>query len=434
MEFWAIVNLIVSISLLIMIKAPLVRAYLLINFFLMVNPAFLFIIFGIAHPAFNPDSNYYQDALIFVLAFNVVFGGTFMLLRRVLPRSRLALRLASNKTLNLSPQAPRLLFAILALTAIGLLGKFGLNTMGGLRMGETLTAAGSPFLELVKRLATFDLIALVLLGEFRLISKKPRPGLVMLFLALAGLSLILAFSTGSRSQVIVVLIVLALAFRDQIKRQWFASAPAILFLIPSIFFLFPLLGTMRTAGYDLDETMHRLSYQVDSSREVMADVLTTRLNYLEPVARAIEYVEMNEAAGGLVYWNNIVGLVPRLFWADKPQISNDSRDLGHLLDLVTVDDTSTSIGLQVIGEAYFEFGLIGLSVAAFQALIFAVIHTNFFVPRSPAAMTIYSNASLYILQRDGYFAIVPGLVWLAIGMFLFFAVFRFLRSINTSMS
>ena len=103
-------------------------------------------------------------------------------------------------------------------------------------------------------------------------------------------------------------------------------------------------------------------------------------------------------------------------------ISNDSQLLRRQLGLVTLNDQSTSIGLQVVGESFFEYGWIGLWVAIFQALIFAFGHRNLYRPGNPAAMAVYIVFCIYILQRDGYFAVVPGLIWLFIGFVFFFGI------------
>ena len=156
----------------------------------------------------------------------------------------------------------------------------------------------------------------------------------------------------------------------------------------------------RGNNFDIGEARYLFERSGVGVGDVVKDVIVTRLNYNEPLARVVDYVDFHGPAVGQVYWNNLIGVVPRLIWPGKPQIENDSKELGHQLGLVALDDTETSIGLQVVGEAFYEFGWLGLWVATFQALIFTMIHKNFFRHGNPAAMTVYTILVFYILQRD----------------------------------
>ncbi len=424
MWFWALFNIAVSLILYSWIKAPLVRAYLIVNYVLIVNPPLMWIFFGLSHPKFIPGDVNYSIALVFMVMFNIVLCSSFVILKKVLPKSRIAQRRVVGHRLNFSPHFNLLVFITLALALVGFVGKFGLNSAGAFRMNENNGGSAGPFLQLMKVFAGFDLFAIILLGEMRLASKKVRPSLNAALLFLLGLSLTFAIASGSRSQSVTILILSVLAYRDLVRRNWMIVYPSILAGAPSIFLLFPLLGYYRNNEFSFAEARYRLRESGLQVSEIFSDVIVTRLNYHEVLGRVVDYVSFHGPAGGSVYWNNIIGFIPRLIWPGKPQISNNSRELGHQLDLVTLDDQTTSIGLQVVGEAFYEYGWLGLWVAVFQAAIFALIHKNFFRPHNPAAMTVYSYATFYILQRDGYFAVVPGLIWLVIGFTCFFFTFR----------
>lgn len=428
MIFGAAINVLVSALLFVKIRAPLMRAYLIINYILVVNPSFLWGFFGLAHPKFIPGHDSYAMALMYMAIFNLVLGVSFIGMMRTLPRSKQVQRNIFGHRLNDLGNINRIVWAVLSLAALGVISKVGLDAMGVLRMGQAVAegGGGGPFVQVTKVFAGFDLLALILLGELRLAQMRPT---FLTRIALLGLfALVLAFAifSGSRAQSVTALIAVALAYRDWVRRYWYVVYPMAIAAVPPIFVLFPLLGFYRINGYSFAEARYALEKTGVTTNEIFADVVVTRLNYQETIARAVDYVQFHGPQGGAVYWNNIIGVVPRLIWPGKPEIANNSRDLGHRLDLVSLNDESTAIGLRVVGESFYEYGWLGLWVAVFQALIFTMIHKNFFRPGVPVAMTTYTYACFYILQRDGYFAVVPGLIWFSIGIAFFFAVLALL--------
>jgi hypothetical protein len=432
MLFLAIVNLAISAIFLYLIKAPLMRAYLVVNYILIVNPMFMWTVFGLAHPRFIPGHDSYIEALMFMASFNLVLCLSFIMLMRTLPRSQIALRAIVGHRLNFQVSPKGLMGVTLLMAAVGLIFKFQLDAMGGLRMGGR--GADGPFLQAVKVFSSFDLMALVLLGESRLAYKDRSRLMNLALVGLFGASLLVALATGSRSQSVTVLIVGLLAYRDKVQQFGLIIYPLMAVMMAPVFTLFPLLAYYRGNNFDIVEARYLFERSGVGVWDVVKDVIVTRLNYNEPLARVVDYADFHGPAGGQVYWNNLIGIVPRLIWPGKPQIENDSKELGHQLGLVALNDTETSIGLQVVGEAFYEFGWLGLWVAAFQALIFTMIHKNFFRPGNPAAMTVYTILVFYILQRDGYFAVVPGLIWQMIGFtFFFFGLSLFMRRARTPM-
>ncbi len=420
MFFWALVNLGVSSGCFYLVKAPLMRAYLLLNFILIVQPVFLFRFFGLSHPLFQPGNPNYSTSLIFLAFFNIILCFSFRMFMRSLPRMHRVRRIVLRQYLNVSCVSKSILIIVAILAAIGVSGKFLLASAGAFRMNDNVTSPTANSLQFLKSFSSFDLIAIVFLGEFRLTSLPHRRRINLLLLSLIFMSLYFALFSGSRSQVVTVLILAILAYRDVVKKNWIATLFLLLIGLPSLFMIFPLLGYYRNFGFSFSEAFYQLESAGQTAQSVMNDVLITRLNYNETYVRVFNAVQSFGPSGGSIYLNNIVGLIPRIIWPDKPLIYNDSRVLGHIFGLVTANDETTSIGLQVVGEAFYEFGWLGLWVAVFQAFIFTLIHKNFFVPHNRVSMTIYIFSSLYILQRDGYFSVIPGLAWLSLSFLMFF--------------
>ena len=344
---WAIINVMISIAFFLLIRANLMRFYLLLNYVLIVNPAFMWLIFGEAHPKFVPSSNTYEIALIYMAIFNIVLCSSFMFFIKQLPPLSLVRRhLMGHQLISIQP-TNRVIFAALILCIMGLVGKLLLDGMGALRMLDS--GSGGPLLQATKMLSSFDILALLVLGEVR----NSRRVHISVLLPLIGVSLAVAVITGSRSQTITMLIIALIVYRSTVRKYWFLFYPAVVAISPLVFFVFPFLGLYRLNSHNFALALYLFERMEVKPTEIMLDVLVTRLNYLEPLARVINLVTWEGPSGGSVYWNNIIGLVPRLIWPGKPVFGNDSQLLGHQLGLVTLNDESTSIGLQVVGESFF---------------------------------------------------------------------------------
>jgi len=203
--------------------------------------------------------------------------------------------------------------------------------------------------------------------------------------------------------------------------------------LPLMSYIFPLMSLYRGNGYNLTVAIDMLLMAEVSRFEVSLDVLVSRFNYFEPLVRTIEYVGNNAASGGAIYLNNFIGLVPRVVWPDKPLISNDSQMLAHQLALVNAADNKTSVGLRAMGEAFYELSWFGIVIANIQAFLFVIIQRSTYWPGNIVLMTIYIYLILYILQRDAYFAVIPGLALQMIGFIVFFGVIAlFLRRVQVN--
>ena len=422
MIFGAMLNLCLSLFFYKVIRAPIMRGYLVVNLILITNPAFLYIFFGLAHPKFIPDDESYAVALFYMAAFNLTLCFCYLVFVNSVSRVKgLSHHLIYNRLNSVLPER-RAILMVLFLAAVGLIAKGQLQSLGSFRMME-IGSAG-PLLQFTKVIATFDILALLILSEIRVIKARRLRFVDVAFVSLGLVSITAAVLSGSRAQIVIVLLVLLLSFRQTLRRYWYFALPAMLTTIPFVFVIFPVIGFWRVSGYDYAEALDLYRQQGANTTDIASDVLVTRLNYLEPLARAISYVDVNGSAGGEVYWNNIVGLIPRLLWSGKPEITNNSRELGHQLGLVNSVDETTSIGLQVVGESFIEYGWLGLGVAVVQAFIFANVHKNFYMPGRPAVMGVYVFLILYLLQRDGYFALIPGVVWSGIGIAIFFVAHK----------
>lgn len=428
---WVIVNILVSAFFALSIRSVLMRAYLAINYLVLLNPLVMWFLFDASHPKFTPQNPTNETALIYILLFNIILCLSYLLFMKVIPGSQLVRGLILKHKANNLRNVNIVVLLVLVLAIVGYGGKMVLDHFGAFRMLGQFTY-GEGVLQMMKQISIFDLLAIIFLGELRLRLYRSTWLLRFALLILLASSLLFAFWSGSRGQVVVVILLGMIAYRDIIRRHIFIFMLSMSLLLPMVFYIFPLLSFYRGYGYDFETAMSMFRMMEEDRFEVALDVIITRFNYFAALVRAIEHVEYNGAAGGMVYWNNLFGLIPRMIWESKPLISNDSQLLAHELGLVSSVDNNTSVGLRVIGESFYELAWLGVLVACFQALLFVIIQKNTYCPGSRVAMTIYTYMILYILQRDGYFAVIPGLALQMIGIIIFFGAMAIFLAASTT--
>ncbi len=402
----------------------MVRAYLAINYLLMINPVVMLALFGLAHNRYEPTISNYPLALTYNLAFNLLLAVSYKIFYQLIKKNTLISNTLSRNRINKLVQSNSLVISNTILFSIGIICKFILLSAGNLRMLDSGGALG-PALQLFKALASFDLFAIVILGQIRLKRKYNLKSITRILIILLSISFLFALISASRGGTLLILIITIINFWDKINKHKLIILPLGLLIFPQIFKIFPLLAAYRNFGYSLDEAFEVFFlYHNESAIQIMADVFVTRLNYLETLGRAITHVLNFGPEGGEVYLNNIVGLIPRILWPGKPAISDYGVDTGVTLEMVVADDVRTSLGLGVAGEGVFYLGAIGIFMASVQGFFFALITKSCYEPNRLIPMSIFIYSSIYILQRDGYFAIIPGLVWLLITCIIYLFILR----------
>jgi len=426
MTIWAIINTLIFVIFTKVLKSPILRVYLLVNFIIFVIPVYMDYFFGIHHPKFIPGDISYALSLKYMSIFNIVLCVSYVLLLNSIPKIAQISSSLRYHSLNSPNPDSSAIASIFMMIGVAFLAKLQLNTMGSIRMLEV--TSGGPYLQLLKVFGGFDILALILFGEVRNFVNKYGKMYNKLYFSAVVLCMMFAIYSGSRGQVVIVILITLLAFRRKIWRHRIVMVPVLMSGLPFLFVIFPLIGYWRVSEYNLDDALFLFDKYGETGIYIMLNVLSTRLNYLEPLARVISLVTEKGPAGGESYWNNLIGVIPRAIWSGKPQITNNSQDLGHELNLVSLTDESTSIGLRVLGESFYEFGWLGIWIAIFQALIFVLIHKNLYFPGKAVSMTVYIYMIIFLITRDGYFAVIPGLIWVIIGIALFFFIQSTFRS------
>jgi hypothetical protein len=114
-----------------------------------------------------------------------------------------------------------------------------------------------------------------------------------------------------------------------------------------------------------------------------------RLNHLSSTVYIFSIFPYQYSYLGWEYWERIVtGIVPRIFWSNKPQ-NNSGNSLPQYIQLLPKYDISTSYNLNIFEEGIAIQGLLGCAV---NCLIFSILALIIYT-----TATILGNLYLFIL-------------------------------------
>jgi len=416
-------NIIVSLILWKKIYSPIFRGYLLINFLLFLNPAILFLLTGAKHPQYDPNTSNYSLALSYIAIFNILLGISYKLSYQLVPVIKKFRKNLWEGKIDKFINSKSLITANILIFIFAYFCKYILDILGAFRMGG-IVSGFLPFLQLTKVLASMDLFAIIMFSQIRRKTTSNKRLINNVFFISIVATLVSSVYTGSRGATLLVIIITLVSYWKEISKKKFFLIPIFAVAFPYIFGIFPILSAYRNFNYNWSEAFRIFELIDYNPLDIMVDTLVSRLNYLETVARAINNAIIFGPEGGELYLDNFLGLIPRLFWPDKPEITTDGVLIGHTLELLNYNDEKTSVGLSVIGESFFHFGWLGLWVSSLQGFIFAFITKNCYRPSSAISMTIFTYSAINILKYDGYFAVLPGLIWLLIIIFIYLYILK----------
>lgn len=423
MTLLVLLNLAVSLCLFIHIKEFIVRFCLAVNYVMFLQPTVIGLVFGVFHPTHNEwSASYYEKALIFILLYNIVLCVSFSIFRRVFPKVKTDKLVESVNNILECPNGKHIAAITYALLLLAVVAKIKLHSMGAFRhFGEVVA---SPLLQQYKLVAAFDILTLLLVGLIRAKNILPPRLMNKLYIISIAACLAGAALSGSRFQIINIAVVILITNAHFFRKKLVLGMVALGLIIPPALFIFPIIGYYRVNEYQLDIGVAEAQAFAETVgyKGVMLDVLTTRLNYMENYVYAVGYVDSEGVAGGQTYLNNFLGIVPRLFWPSKPQIENDSQNMGYRLGIVPAHDFSTSIGLRPLGEAYYQLGFYGIIVAFLYGIGLASVQRLIGDSSSTILVAMYINTSMYLAARDGLFAVLPGLILFFLSYIFFIGI------------
>jgi hypothetical protein len=347
----------------------------------------------------------YAPGLTYVLQYNCAFSILYVALTRR-PVQALDFRTAS-------PIPVLILLTIFASSAAAIGFLF---TVGEFRVGSSGEAG--PLLGVAKAAADLIILPILLLGAHSLRHAR----YTIPYIAAALIAAAFGALSGSRWSFLVVGFAV---FLIELHRNRQLALTLLAIGLPVALLSFPFLLDFRNNGYDLAGTVDRWSGNELAADALINSVLGDRLNYIRVVQFTIERSE-HFIPDATAYLNNIVGLIPRLIWPDKPAMSLDLNQIARELGLIHDTNLNTSIGLSVYGESYYLLQRLGVFVALFQALLYSATERL----RSAASVfwrIAYLPITLVLVVRDSYVYLVPLLATYTAVLLLWYATIALLR-------
>tara|TARA_B100000902_G_C27322403_1_gene925637 strand:+ start:9747 stop:11090 length:1344 start_codon:yes stop_codon:yes gene_type:complete len=268
----------------------------------------------------------------------------------------------------------------------------------------------SPFITIALAFSSLSITLILCLGYMIQISNVAnRNLLIFLYTVIIFTTVFIGLSTGSRMALIFPIMALIFNHQDFFsKRLW-------IFIIfsPLAFFLFTAMGLTRTLQFEV--TLSNLYFFITQNNSVLdlgVHIIVDRFNYL----RAINEVVVTYSNSFQIhedYLQNIYGLIPRLFWPDKPIMGVDLNYIGIEMGVTNPDDRATSYGLHFIGESFYQLKWLGLIIAFLQGIILAKIDS---IKESTSIVShvLVFQLTVFTLMTGSLLTFIPELIMLIV--------------------
>jgi len=285
----------------------------------------------------------------------------------------------------------------------------------------------NPYVNTLRFTEKLDVLFLLYFAFKFKYAKMSSMNILLVFLVFI-ISISLAIISGSKAKIaLIILPVIMIFFSSKYKKTFIASSLLLILMIPTVFDFMSFHRINNENG--ITDNFKSFISNADSNYndEALSDSLVLRrLNYQIPFAKAVQVFPLFTTDLKLDYLDNFIALVPRFLWPGKPGIGIDYNLMGHKLDLIHKSDYITSIGLSPIGEAYYEFGIIGVfMISIFIGLIMSVfrIYLN---ELSWTGFYLSFIMGITFATMDSFMSLLP----ITIKTLLFFLIFgNFIRVI-----
>jgi hypothetical protein len=147
------------------------------------------------------------------------------------------------------------------------------------------------------------------------------------------------------------------------------------------------------------------------------DLFVTRLNYLIPFTKAYEYITLYGPLNAKIYFNNFIGFIPRIFWRDKPILTNDMHIYAYKFGVTknsfasSIVDYSNlfSVSFRPEGESFIYLGWYGLFIAISVGFIFSLVE-KLSNKKNILIFSLYIYLVYIVTTSDVYFVLLPSIV------------------------
>lgn len=224
----------------------------------------------------------------------------------------------------------------------------------------------------------------------------------------------LSFTTGSRLAVIYILFVayLILSFGATFKQH-------LIYLVvgfPLIVLIFPFMLIYRQADFDIFATYSLFRGLDLRFFEILEQIVLDRLNNFRSLILVVQHAN-DIPYDGSKYLDNIIGLIPRSLWEDKPLIGMNLNMVGRQIGLLYENDFDTSITLSPLGEAFLMINFFGVLVAIGVVAVIWLIE-RLVKRKDLISRCFYIIMALHFAKLGSYIYVIPWLIGSGILFFL----------------
>ncbi len=287
--------------------------------------------------------------------------------------------------------------------------KLYLVSIGAWFMYEEFDLTQYPFANTAELLQKLDVLLLLFIAYNYKYDKSKF--MFILMISIIIISLAFAIISTSKAKLFMILIpVVLLLINFKYKKMYLFGVMILFFSSGPIFDYFMYLRIHNSQSIETNTIEFLNSKKIANEKNIFDDKIILRLGYQMVVARAIRVYDNENFEYKMDYLNNIIGLVPRLLWPEKPVIGIDGNKIGHELGLLHRKDYQTSIGMSNIGEAFYELGYLGVFLVPIIVAFLLVYFSQILEEKFWLGFLLSIMFGLQIGVTDWYNTLLPGLI------------------------
>ncbi|GEM_PF-7091673 len=160
-----------------------------------------------------------------------------------------------------------------------------------------------------------------------------------------------------------------------------------------------------------------------SKKSIKENKFISRIEYQSVLAKTLNsynndfFIENEKVPFG--YLQNIIGVIPRSIWSDKPILGVDTNLIGREIKILNMSDTYTTIGLTPLGIAYYMYGYIGiLFISALSGILLKFIN-SIIIEEYWLGFLLSFTLGITVARNGTFVNVIPSLVQMLFVCILF---------------
>jgi len=306
-------------------------------------------------------------------------------------------------------------YILLALLFISIGSKLLLISVHAWTAGDMEDASNLPsWVNTVREFSRFDIVVYLIIGYYRQ-HKKHTPFMITMYNFFMLISLYFAFLTTSKAEIALIAIVIIYN-----KIFYSTKKDIIITLMVASFVgtaLFPFNSYVKVhrkeAGGAIEAAKEyflegKMFEKKEEEYIPLEDDKFRRTDYFTVTCLTTKtfpkYKDFDDFQW--LYYQNIIGLIPRMIWPGKPRMGIDTNEVGHKLGIIANDDLVTSIGLSPVGESWYLFGFSAIFITPlFMAVVLKSL-AELFDQNKMLGRVLHYYVGLDFARRDTYLTVV----------------------------